>query len=205
MLALLGSKQGNQLRREYALSHYHNKGLEIQITTDASPWGLGGVLNIGQHTVACYQSALTANDEKLLQITIGESASQQVAEALAALVALRVWKHYWKRRGVKLHVKSDSVSTLHLLAKLKVRAKSFGMGVIARELALEFGTCSFRPRFLQHIPGITNDWADALSRQAQPGNAKSLPEQLLRCRQENVPPRNEGFYRALATAKQGPE
>eukprot|EP00435_Cladocopium_sp_Y103_P025927 s1750_g6.t1 len=205
VMALLGSSQGRELRREYCLAHYVNTGLEIQITTDASPWGLGGVLSINHQTVACFQSPLTAEDEKLLRIEIGSSTSQQVAEALAALVALRCWKDYWKRRGVKLFVKSDSVSTLTLLAKLKVKAKSYGLGMIARELALEFGTCSFRPRFLQHIPGIANEWADSLSRQAQPNNKKLLPNELQRCRQENITTRSEAYYRALAAAKQGPE
>ena len=133
-------------------------------------------------------------DSELLRIEIGESSCQQVAEALAALVALRCWKSYWKRRGVRLYVKSDSVSTLSLLAKLKVKAKSHGLGSIARELALEFGTCSYKPRFLQHIPGITNDWADALSRTTQPGKQVRLPAHLQRCRQEQVPARQQSYY-----------
>ena len=205
VMALLGVTRGQELKREYRLAHYYNTGLEIQITTDASTWGLGGVLSINHQTAACFQSPLTAEDEKILHIEIGASASQQVAEALAALVALRCWRNYWKRRGVKLFVKSDSVSTLTLLAKLKAKTKSYGLGIIARELALEFGTCSFRPRFLQHIPGITNEWADSLSRQAQPNNKKQLPRELQRCRHEIIATRSEAYYRALAAAKQGPE
>lgn len=84
---------------------------------------------------------------------------------------------------MKLFVKSDSVSALILLAKLKVKAKSFGLGVVARELALEFGTCSYRPRFLQHIPGIANDWADILSRMSQPAKSAPLPAALRQCMQ----------------------
>jgi hypothetical protein len=44
----------------------------------------------------------------VLQIEIGESSSQQVAEALAVLVALRGWKKIWMKQQLSLQVKSDS-------------------------------------------------------------------------------------------------
>ena len=200
--ALLGKQAGATLCREYRLSHYYGRSLPIIITTDACPWGLGGFLTIGQHTVACFTSALTAEDEQWLRIKIGESSSQQVAEGLAMLVALRIWKKYWQKRGVSLQVRSDSVSTLTLLAKLRVRHESYGLGVIARELALDFGNCSYKPRLLQHIPGIANDWADALSRQFQPSVNKPLPLELQRCRRDVAPERGQAYYMAHAAAKQ---
>eukprot|EP00435_Cladocopium_sp_Y103_P038136 s490_g10.t1 len=204
VLGLLGQESGKPLLREYRLLHYYGQGLIIRITTDACPWGLGGVLTIGNATLACFESALTKEDEKMLHIQIGSSASQQVAEALAALVALRLWKRYWQLRGVRLYVRSDSVSTLSLLTKLKVKASSFGLGVIARELALEFGTCSYRPRYLQHIPGLSNDWADALSRLSQPNaTRKPLPDEIRNCRWDIAPSRTEAYYRVLAAAEHG--
>lgn len=201
IMALLGPNTGTTLCREYRLSHYYGRSLPIRITTDASPWGLGGILTLGQQTVAYFASALTTEDEELLKIEIGSSASQQVAEALAMLVALRIWQSYWQKRGITLQVRSDSVSTLTMLAKLRVRHSSHGLGIIARELALTFGNCSYKPRILEHIPGISNDWADILSRQCQPGNTKQLPAELQKCRLEAVPLRDRPFYRTISAAK----
>lgn len=61
VIALLGAQLGNELKGEYSCIHYYNKGVEIQITTDASPWGLGGVLSIGHQTrwiQSCFASRL---------------------------------------------------------------------------------------------------------------------------------------------------
>eukprot|EP00959_Pyramimonas_sp_CCMP1952_P363328 7608249-Pyramimonas_sp.AAC.1 len=54
--------------------------------------------------------------------------------------------------------------------KLRSRAGAAGLGQIARELALDFGDCAYKPRVLEHLPGIANDTADELSRRAQPGH-----------------------------------
>lgn len=201
--ALLGRSQGVPLSREYRLMQYYGGGLDIRITTDASPWGIGGILTVQGQAIAYYHDQLTSQDVNILQIEVGSSKCQQVVEALATLVALRLWKTYWHRQGIQLQMRSDSVSTLSLLAKLRTRAHSHGMGIIARELALEFGDCSYKPRMLLHIPGIANDWADALSRRHQPDHPKPVPPGLRHSRAEVVPVRDEHFYLALTAAEQG--
>ena len=64
----------------------------LLLTCDASPWGLGAVLStVGGFPLAWLASPLTAEDERALGIKIGDCACQTIVEALALLVALRVW------------------------------------------------------------------------------------------------------------------
>lgn len=72
-----------------------------------------------------------------------------MAEALAVLVALKLWTKYWKRPGVCLRIRGDNVGVLTLLMKMRPTYKSHGLTVIARELALEFGCASYKPRFFE--------------------------------------------------------
>lgn len=143
------------------------------------------------NTVMSYYSCpVTTEDEQMLKIKIGDSAGQ-------VLVALKIWRHYWARVGVSLRIRSDSVSTLTLLIKLRASYRSAGMGLVARELALEFGTSSYKPLLFQHIPGLSNDWADALSRLEQPGKSVQVPAQLLRTTRTPTPTRDAAFYQSL--------
>ena len=87
----------------------------MSIVTDASPWGLGGYLLIEDAAKAYFTSPLTQTDADLLRAPLGEAAGQQVWEALAMLVALRVWKKVWQQQGVHLAATADSISTLTLL------------------------------------------------------------------------------------------
>lgn len=188
--------------RTYRVDCYFGRGLQICIVTDASPWGLGGYLTIGTSVIAYFADALTMEDEECLQIQMGQSASQQVAEALAVLVALRLWKSYWKRPGVCLRIRGDNVGVLTLLMKMRPSIKSVGMVMVARELSLEFGTASYKPRYFEHIPGLSNDWADALSRLHQPDKKCELPERLHAARRDKPPPRTSTYYLTNATAAQ---
>lgn len=93
-----------------------------------------------------------------------------------------------------LRIRSDSVSTLTLLIKLRT---SHGLGLVAREMALEFGASSYKPLLFQHIPGLSNDWADALSRLDQPGKGAKIPTSLLSSTRTPVPIRDVEYYQAL--------
>eukprot|EP00959_Pyramimonas_sp_CCMP1952_P253534 5297220-Pyramimonas_sp.AAC.1 len=91
------------------------------------------------------------------------------------LVALRVWKQVWLQQGIRLAATADSISTLTLLLNFRARTASYGLGVICREMALEFGDCAYKPKAYVHLPGIANDVADELSRRAQPGHQARHP------------------------------
>ena len=164
--------EAKDLFREYRLWTYFGKGVNVEVVTDASPWGLGGFIVIGGKIMAYFSSPITPDDENILKIKIGEAAAQQVAEALAILVALKLWCKVWRKHMIRLCMKSDSISAFTLIGKLRVKYQSVGMTLIGRELALLFGSRSYKPQALHHIPGISNDYADALSRQHQPGNNK---------------------------------
>lgn len=181
----------------------YRRTLEKAIVTDASPWGIGGYMMLGDNVLAYFASTIDQQDEHILDVQIGSPSSQQVLEALAALVALKIWRKYWRQCGVHLIFKSDSVSTLTLLIKLRPKMASQGLGIIARELALEFGCCSYKPRYYHHIPGVANDWADHLSRLSQPDKHYQIPAVFAHCRREQCPHRSVGFCRSISTAKQG--
>ena len=76
------------LIRNFSVFSFANVGLAVDLVLDASPWGLGGYLTENGVAVAWFSSALTPLDEQLLNIEIASCSSQQVAESLAALVAL---------------------------------------------------------------------------------------------------------------------
>ena len=59
--------------------------------TDASPWGIGGVLLDGDRVVAFFADAVTADDVRYLGVTVGDPAAQAVLEGLAVLVAARLF------------------------------------------------------------------------------------------------------------------
>ena len=113
-------------------------------------------------------------------------------EALCLLVALQVWKKVWYLQRLVVEVRSDNLSTLYLLANLKSHSTS--LNKIGRELALEFGDCTWKPQFQVHTPGIANSVPDILSRKFQPEKPFALPP-MLAFHQEVVPPaRTLAFY-----------
>ena len=65
-----------------------------------------------------------------------------------------------------------------LMALSKGNAKSAELNVLAREFALDQATRAYQVNGLEHIPGVTNLQADALSRQFAP-EAKPFLRDLL--------------------------
>ena len=184
--------EAGTLIREYRVSHYFGRAIKMKIVTDASPWGIGGFLAMNNTPVAYFSDALCDFDLKLAEAERG-SPGQQVWESLALLVALRLWSSQWVKRGVELHLGSGSVSALSLLIKLHAKPKAKGLGRIARELALDFSRCSYRPRWHEHIPGVSNIVSDILSRRFQPGKTFKLPTVLQQATEVKVPPRDHHF------------
>ena len=202
MEAFLKNEQ-KDMYREYRLAAYFGHGIRVEVITDASPWGLGGYITADGTILSYYASAINAEDERILGITVGQSAAQQIVEALAVLVALKMWQALWSRPRVRLQIKSDSVGALTMLAKLRSTYRSSGLSLIARELALLFGTSSYRPKLCSHIPGLSNDWADALSRLTQPGQKKHIPEAFQKITRTVAPNRDTTYYATYLTARQG--
>ena len=108
---------------------------------------------------------------------IGDSDAQQIWEGLAILVAVVLWSTAWKQQRIMLKVKSDNVSALTMLTKLRTKANSPELAIIARELALHLVELSFPPD-AEHVSGIGHKFADALSRVYAPTGMGILTDDL---------------------------
>ena len=181
--------------RDYPLYVHLGQGDHIEINLDASPWGLGGYLEINGRILHYFISKVTVEEALLLGQVIGEASSQQTFEALAALVALRAWSHLWKAQRCVLKVRSDSISSLVVVLKLKTCG--LGPGIVAREMALDVAEALYRPDVVEHVPGIANKVCDMLSRKHQPKATFSLPIALSGASETGVPLRDKAFYRSL--------
>ena len=193
--ALLTGTVGD-FARNYYVAAYHEESEIAEINLDASPWGLGGYLVMGGRIVSWFACQISSTEAKLLDISIGEASSQQVAEALAALVALRAWSLFWTEKQLRIRVRSDSISALILVLRLKTKGK--GTSIIAREVALDVAMACYQPAIVEHVPGIANVTCDSLSRKYQPGVAFALPSLLHGVPERVILPREAEFYRTIA-------
>ena len=194
ILAFLAGERGSIIR-DYSLSHFRREGPDVVITWDASPWGMGATLQVAGQFVEFFSIPIDPMDEVTLSTSKGSSDGQQVWEALAGLVALRVWAKFWQGQRARLHVRGDNVGALTLFSTLK--SSSPPLTKIAREFALDLGRARFRPDLVQHIPGIVNKVNDMLSRRFQPGHKFELPPCLVRSRAILPGRRDNGWWKSL--------
>ena len=144
--------------------------------TDASPWGLGGVLLVEGRAVACFASKLTRADAVRLHAKIGESKYMPRWEALALLVAAKLW-HSRVSVFDAVIVKGDNLGVTYDVAKH--RARDPMVSLILRELALVESQLPLSSQSIcmaAHIPGGSNGLADALSRLWAPEPLAFPPE-----------------------------
>ena len=194
------------LSRIYRLSSYLQEGDRVTIVTDASPLGIGAFLIINGIIKEYAFGPLTKRDEDILRVKRGGSEGQQAWEGLAILAALRLWSWVWRDRRISLAVRSDSVSALVMLVKMK--ADGFGVGIISREIALDVAESLYEPNICSHIPGTTNIIADTLSRMPGVDCSSSststsgssftpLPSSLRQSQQRFFQERGYSWWRAL--------
>ena len=193
MRAFLDGTQGT-LSRTYTLAAYLQEGEVVQIVADASPTGLGAFLRIDGIIKEYAFEFISADDERILKVKKLGSEGQQVWEGLVLLAALRVWRHHWQDKRVSLQVKSDSVSALILVVKMKT--SGVGTSILAREMALDIADALYEPSVCEHIPGIANVIADHLSRISEQAGAP-LPAQLCHARRRCFEPRDVKWWRTL--------
>ena len=106
-------------------------------------------------------------------IDTGTPTGQQVWECLAVLIALDLWSSKWTDARINLQVRSDNVTALTLLVKM--RPGSPQIAIIAREIALKLVEFSFPPDAM-HTPGIAHVLADELSRIHAPGGSGDVAQ-----------------------------
>ena len=88
--------------------------MTLLLQTDASPYGLGGILIQQKQVIAYFSSALTSDDHMLFNATPGDPSFQSEYELLAVLVGLRssakiiadsgatLLLHEWSSKGIRL-------------------------------------------------------------------------------------------------------
>lgn len=132
----------------------------------------------------------------LLQIQIGSSKAQQTMESLGGLVALRCWKSKWQNKNAVLHIRGDNVGALTLFGQLTTHSSV--NSIIAREAALDIGMTTFKPRVVEHVPGVTNVTCDSLSRLRQPGKEISLPDTLKDVPRASLEVRSKDWWKSIS-------
>ena len=153
------------------------------------------MLLLGGVPVTYFASSLTADDEEIHGYKIGSHRGQQAWESLTVLVAINAWREHWIAKRLTLCIKSDSKAALAMAERLKSGPSA---KLISQELAIIYHEAAFEPR-VQHIPGVANRLADALSRLNAPGSKKTLPKVLTDLPVTPIPPRGRSYYAMLAT------
>ena len=184
------------MERDFDVRCFLRVDIDLEIIIDASPWGLGGILLVSGTCKEHFSSALTVLDETLFMQVRGSADGQQAWECLAALVALRQWRHVWGQRSLTLRVKGDSMTMLSLIVNL--RPSTPQLGLIGMEIAMEYAQAVFVPVLAEHTPGVANIAADMLSRQPQPGYQYAQHPMLQNSFGREVPVRDRSYYITLA-------
>ena len=162
--------------REFMWGDRVQEQLWMRISIDASPWGIGGILyDKDWHPTAYFYEKTSAADISRFGIVPGKSEHMPVLEALALLVAVRLWAP--RAVGFTYHVRTDNLGSTFVLEKL--RSANQSLNKIAAELALDMAEQLYKPMRITHIPGVTNSLPDLLSRLGAPGaKVMELPKSL---------------------------
>ena len=102
------------------------------VATGASPWGIGGILVLKGQVVAYFADIIQDEDLVRFRAKRGDSSYMTVWEAIAMLVAVRLWLPLLPH--MSLQVRGDSMGTLLTALKLKARDPHLccGTRVVAR-------------------------------------------------------------------------
>ena len=159
------------------------------IVTDASPFGLGGVLIHRDRVdrdftaLAAFEAKFTKEEAEMFGVTHGDSSSQAFVECLAVYRAIVHWAA--KFRGHKLLIKSDSTVALGMAQKLA--SPNASLNWLASELSLQLELGDVDSLVPQHIAGIYNVEADFLSRWHE-RPAQVLPKTLAKLKVRSLQP-----------------
>eukprot|EP00971_Amphidinium_carterae_P068298 1352451-Amphidinium_carterae.1 len=153
-------REGDHLVRTWSVQVHAGLGDNVIITVDASPFGMGGVLQVNGQYIAFFGVPLSDDDVQIHGYDRGSPDGQQVWELLSALIALRLWSTVWIHGRTILQ--GDNLAALYAI--LNLNPASANLRRLARELALDFAAVARAPDVVRHLPGTLNTLADALSR-----------------------------------------
>ena len=194
--ALLFEHYGPMVRSFPLTEHWAEYG--SYIATDACPWGMGGVLFVRHVPVAWFATPLTHWDLRRFQASRGEPKHNTTWEALALLLAIRLWL---PGTHVLARIRSDSLSALRSMVKLS--SSSPALNLIARELALDSVQGLYTIGMATHIPGVSNVLPDDLFRLWAP-QPHTFPVALRGVPESVAQERSPGFWKTTsATHRRG--
>ena len=195
LLTFLSGEMAGILRR-YNLRNFVGNSSRVIITWDASPFGMGATLQINGRFSEYFAIQISEEDTQFLQTPSGTHEGQQVWEALAGLISLRLWKDHWQGKRAKLHIRADNIGSLTVLTTLKGGSKQ--LTLIAREYALDLGQAEWKPDVATHIPGISNVTCDGLSRLQDPNKSMKIPSCLMNAKRMTPPTRDLMWWKTLS-------
>ena len=146
----------------------------VRICTDASPYGMGGVLIRDGRPKRYFSESISEEDRERFAAAKDDPRFITVWESLAILIALRLWLAS-APLATRVEIKSDSLATVKALEKGSSRAKP--LNEVIREIALAEALRGAPLPIIRHIPGMANAVPDALSRLTAPVPS-AFPETL---------------------------
>ena len=164
----------------------------FSIVTDASPWGLGGVLTHNGSPITYFSSPLVTADFRKFQAKAGEPKFMPIWEALAILVALRAWTKFLSS-NTEFMCKCDNLGVV--FNQNKRSSKNPHVNIVLREIALH--ECKVPGLVIRtsHVLGQANVWPDALSRLTAPeGHRKTLPAEIASLKETTVSERVKSWW-----------
>jgi hypothetical protein len=163
------------------------------VRTDASPFGMGGILYRHGLPFAWCAVEWDDTDRGVLKAEAGSAAWQAEWELLALLIAIDTWLPRLRCEPVCL-VQTDATAALYNTIRMAGRTPA--MNALAAEVALRLESAHVSA-VAEHISGTLNFHCDALSRLAQ---GAAVP-QMLQAIQRDVPkPRTAAFFWAWPRA-----
>ena len=181
--------------RRFDVSEFLGAVAQMEVGADASPSGIGCWLALNGVILRYFAAPITPEHTELFAHRFGHCEGQQTWEALAILVAARIWQDSFCNRRVSMRVRGDNVGALTLVVKMRPSTKQ--QAIISRELALITCKAAFPPAVL-HTPGIAHKLADQLSRIDDPKAATSCEHSALaNAVRTEVPVRTRSWNRAL--------
>jgi hypothetical protein len=164
------------------------------IRTDASTTGMGAILFDAQtlEPVNFWADSITAQDEQVWRAEKGISGHMALWELLTLVVSVRIWAPFLRGDLAEVRVQADSMPALG--AAVKMTSPTPVLNELAMELALALESIGAEVAVGEHIRGVLNVEADALSRLWE---GAELPARLRCVRRTTAPSRQETWYHAL--------
>ena len=186
--AAVGPQGG--MRRTYTAVEAAGRA-PLEVTTDASPHGIGAVASYRGRPLAYLTGPITQQDAERFGTCVGRHNDQALWEALAIVVAVRTFGPIAEAgaaggaRPILVH--SDSTAALGALGKLS--SPDQRVNAVARELAYSSAARQWRIDFA-HLAGVDNGLADDLSR-------GRVPPELLGARRLELESRDTSFWKTM--------